>query len=603
MQLKSFKNKTYSNILTKTWNYCLENSFLIFAGFILLVSFFTHFLNYQNPALPIWDETYHISSGQKYVEGKYFVELHPPLGKLLIGLGEKLLSPNQDSEIREKQKEFVKTEELDGEDLDGVSYEGYRFFPALLAFFTPFFFYLILYKICPKPWLNFIFTLPFLFENGMIMHFRAAMLEGIQLFFILLSLLAFLNIYQKKGYKIRDFILFGLTVGLTFSVKINGLVLGFLVIPICLKYLWHNTNFHSKQNLKLDKISVKNYLKNQLSFKVLKTQLNQFRKTYSKLFYCLSAFGFVFFFSFLGVQYIHQITAKEYLSETNYRFSEERYKDNPYLETLDNQMKEMHTDDKAVYNPINVYKTTLKWYFHQKIHTEGVPELDLSKGDKENGSYPSNWLVGNKSISYRWEKEAILKSAHKIYPWQNWFQPVDEEDKITLGEYNKLSKSEQKDYVIVVEYLYLINNPITLLTGIIGLILGFGLMLSYYIFGNKIEGNKVKKTFNLIQIFTGLYSFYMIAVLQVSRVLYLYHYFIPLTFSLILTFLITHFLLQSKQIDLEKNFYLKLSIASFGILVFTSFIFFSPFTYHWPLSFDDFEQRNWFSFWLLKNVG
>ena len=36
-------------------------------------------------------------------------------------------------------------------------------------------------------------------------------------------------------------------------------------------------------------------------------------------------------------------------------------------------------------------------------YNKGVPKLDVCKPD-ENGSHPLAWLVGKKSINYRWEK-------------------------------------------------------------------------------------------------------------------------------------------------------------------------------------------------------
>ena len=61
---------------------------------VVIASYFTYFHRYAYPAAPFWDENYHIASAQKDLNGIFFMELHPPLGKLLIALGEWLLHPN-----------------------------------------------------------------------------------------------------------------------------------------------------------------------------------------------------------------------------------------------------------------------------------------------------------------------------------------------------------------------------------------------------------------------------------------------------------------------------------------------------------------------------
>ena len=69
------------------------------AGLVVLVlSFFTYFWNYTNPPYLYWDENYHIASAQKYQNGVYFMEPHPPLAKLLIAAGEALVDANPEDD-------------------------------------------------------------------------------------------------------------------------------------------------------------------------------------------------------------------------------------------------------------------------------------------------------------------------------------------------------------------------------------------------------------------------------------------------------------------------------------------------------------------------
>src|SRR3989442_1312292 len=54
-------------------------------------------LNFSHPAVPFWDERYYIVAAQKYLHGVYFIDLHPPLGKLLITLRERLFGQNAET--------------------------------------------------------------------------------------------------------------------------------------------------------------------------------------------------------------------------------------------------------------------------------------------------------------------------------------------------------------------------------------------------------------------------------------------------------------------------------------------------------------------------
>src|SRR6185437_14159172 len=93
---------------------------------IAAIAYFTYFRNYAAPPYLYWDENYHVASAQKYLSGVFFMENHPPLGKLLIAAGEALMKPNR--------------QEPDGNLTDYItrippnfSFRGYRLFPVMLS--------------------------------------------------------------------------------------------------------------------------------------------------------------------------------------------------------------------------------------------------------------------------------------------------------------------------------------------------------------------------------------------------------------------------------------------------------------------------------------
>ena len=144
---------------------------LLFPFFILLIGYFTLFQNYQNPPKQFWDENYHIASAQKYIDGVMFMEPHPPLGKLLIAFGEKIINPNKNID----KSGFDKTDYI-RKFPKNLSYEGYRFFPTLFAWLNSVLFFYILVYLIKNRFLAFLFTSLYLFDNAVIVHSRSAML-------------------------------------------------------------------------------------------------------------------------------------------------------------------------------------------------------------------------------------------------------------------------------------------------------------------------------------------------------------------------------------------------------------------------------------------
>jgi dolichyl-phosphate-mannose--protein O-mannosyl transferase len=190
-------------------------------------------------------------------------------------------------------------------------------------------------------------------------------------------------------------------------------------------------------------------------------------------------------------------------------------------------------------------------------YNKGVPKLDICKPG-ENGSYPLVWPFGDKAINYRWEKYGNGQA---------------------------------------VKYLYLQSNPVIWFSGLLALILSISLLIAKFVFGSQV---KAPKLFFLIAFFTILYLCYMAVMVKMTRVMYLYHYFIPLLFTLILVYLQFHYLFS----DLLKNkpMFIYLVVTLFVILVIASYIFFSPLTYYQPLTTKQFESRAWFHFWHLTPI-
>ncbi|MDO8609050.1 MAG: phospholipid carrier-dependent glycosyltransferase [bacterium] len=494
-------------------NFIKKNSLLLSVLLVTCIASFTYFWNYWKPAQLFWDENYYTASAQKYLDGVMFMEPHPPLGKMLIALGEYVIHPN----TKIDKSAFVKTDYISSIPT-GFSFAGFRFFPALFAMFTAPLFFLLLYQLSKRIGFSLLFSSLYLFENAFILQSRGAMVEGVQLFFIVLGLLYFVYLINQKQVRSIEYGVFGVIVGLALAIKVNSAIL----IPLYVVLFF----YHNRREKKL--------------LPVL------FRFIIQSVIYAFSI-GLIFF----GIFYVHFIIGTKIVNGNYYKASEE------YKIVL--LKKETHLPQ----NFLIMIRDSLTY---TADYEKGVPVYDYCKPG-ENGSLPITWPFGNKSINYRWEKS---------------------------GE--------------SVRYLYLQGNPLIWLAGIIGIIFAVVLIIGKFIFGLSIHN---RKSFFLITVFLYLYVTYMYEVSQVQRVLYLYHYFIPLIFSLLLFYLVIQYIIEQKKFlvgklrllfTLQGDYMVIGLLILFVILVVFIYLFFSPFTYYLPLTTKEFMMRNWFSFWKLTPI-
>jgi dolichyl-phosphate-mannose-protein mannosyltransferase len=316
----------------------------IFALLVALIGYFTYFQNYQYPAKQFWDENYDIANAQKYLDRVVYLHSHPPLGKLLIALGEKLINPNKNID----KSSFDRTDYI-RKFPQNMSFKGFRFFPALFGWLNSILFFYIMLYILKNPLFAFLFTSLYLFDNALIVHFRGAMLDGIQMFFVFSSVLYFLYIYFNSKYSLINYITLSIFIGLAVSTKLNGLILILLYIPIFF--------YEYKKS---------------------------FFKAVLKLFFSFVTIIFVF----LTIMYIHISIGKKMPTHTTYGMS------NEYKQII----KEGKTSSLK-YFPI-MLRDNIKYMINYHKH---VPKYNPCKKG-ENGSLAYTWPFGNKTINYRWEK-------------------------------------------------------------------------------------------------------------------------------------------------------------------------------------------------------
>ncbi len=491
------------------YNLVLKN---IYPFILLLCSFGVYVTYYGSPSAMFWDENYHIASAEKHVQGVMYMEPHPPLGKMLMGLAEVVLGAND----KVDKHKFTETDHIEGSDTPpGTKFTGYRWPSVVLMALSVLFFFGILRRITQNDLIAFLFSSFVIFDNATVIQARAAMLEGIQLFFILAALYYFVcKATSNQQISLQHYAILGLLIGLVISVKVNGFILLLLFVMLFGVDQWRN-------------IQTLNY--GELIKRILVTAPVG-----------IGAIALVF----LSVFYIHIGMGTKIIAEKTYKASPE------YLQAI------RRGDTWSISTFTTGLRDNLKY---MSEYADGVPKLDECKPD-ENGSFAMDWILGKKTISYRWDKDTV-------------------------------------DGKVQVKYMNIVANPVIWFSVVAGIVLSLGLIMSKFIYGQQ---EKNTPLFYWICAFTTLYMCYMIAILNIERVMYLYHYLVPLVFGSINLALVFSYIYRDDILANNKHTLINLSL--YIALVVAVFAFFAPFTYGIAMTEDQFEMRNWFSFWKLQVV-
>jgi len=326
---------------------CRCSSVLIGLCFVTLVGFFTYVWGFSTPQAFFWDENYHIASAQKYLNGTFFMEPHPPLGKMLIAAGEALFDFNPSDD------QFI-TSDYAKDPPPGFSFTGYRLFPVLFAWLTTPVLFFIFFLLTKNSMFSVLFSFLYLFDNALIVHLRGAMLEAPYLFFSALTILAFLLVIHTKDDS-KKFMFCSLFFGMSFAgvmlTKVLGLVLILLLPALAVALHPHWKQFHR---------------------------------------FLLPA-TLAFLVPYLAIWQLHFSLLKNIeptLPDQGYYQASEQYK----------QILVQKQNGNPLFLPL-LLRDSWKFTGH---YSAGVPKLDLGKAD-ENGSPHFLWPVGARSINYRWE--------------------------------------------------------------------------------------------------------------------------------------------------------------------------------------------------------
>lgn len=479
---------------------------------LCLVAILTFGTRYWQPESLFWDENYHVASAHKQLAGVMYMENHPPLGKMLIALGEAAVGANEGLDTTA----LLHTDHASQSQLPpGYSFAGVRLASVLgLILATPLL-YLLIFEATRSRAVAVCFALLLPLDNAWVTHGRAAMLEGVQLPFVLLALWLFARCVRAGGsIRLHHYLLLGASLGLALAVKLNAAPL-LLLPPVLLGLeLW-------RQRASLRPLAAA-------------------RRSLATGSVTIAGLGGVF----LGVFWLQIALSPNVIEGRIYKASPE------FVAAL-------YQKQSAAPSTFLVGVRDHLRYIAE--YSDGVPRFDACKPG-ENGSPALHWPLGGKTINYRWAKV-----------------DVDGQTKV--------------------DYTYLVTNPMVWLPVLAGMLLSFALLASWAVFGLKPKDTRL---LGWIALMSALYLGYMISMLQVERVMYLYHYLLPLVFGIVNLGLVFSYVFRDSL--LRGDWHPRINLAAYAGLVLAGFLYFAPFTYGWPIDEADVERRAWLQVWKLEPV-
>ncbi|HEY2981068.1 MAG TPA: phospholipid carrier-dependent glycosyltransferase, partial [Anaerolineales bacterium] len=143
------------------------------------------------PRQIVFDETYMIPRAQRYTQGIFFQESHPPLGRLAIALGQLIVHPH------ERPADFALVEKIHETWPQDQDMTGYRLIPAIFGSLIPVLTFFILVHTLKVETFAFIISLFVAFDNALLTQAHYALSDSILIGFCLLSILLFVMIFKE----------------------------------------------------------------------------------------------------------------------------------------------------------------------------------------------------------------------------------------------------------------------------------------------------------------------------------------------------------------------------------------------------------------------
>nr|WOG36210.1 uncharacterized protein [Candida metapsilosis] len=228
-QIREYLITNPSPIALQKRQFVKQEYFFLFSLIVIGLVVRLRGLSYPNSV--VFDEVHFGGFARKYILGKFFMDVHPPLAKMLFAAIGSIGGFNGDFEFKKIGDKFPET----------VPYVFMRQFPALLGVATVVLCYLTLRQSGVRPIISFVTGLLLLIENSNVTISRYILLDSPLVFFIAAA------IYSWKKFEIQIPFTFGwyrsllatsIALGLALSSKWVGLFTVAWVGLLCVYQLW-----------------------------------------------------------------------------------------------------------------------------------------------------------------------------------------------------------------------------------------------------------------------------------------------------------------------------------------------------------------------------
>lgn len=218
---------------TSIREFILQNMDIIPPLVYTLLSCYTRFHRIGTSDIVVWDEAHFGKFGTHYLKQEFYFDVHPPLGKMLVGLAGLLSGYDGSFDFKSGEKYPA-----------GVPYVAMRVMLACfgvgmvpLAWFTT-------VELGMSEWACHLVTLMVLFDVGWLVISRFILLDSMLLFFTFLTVFCLTKFHnqQYQSFSIDWWIwlvMTGLSIGWVSSVKLIGLFVTALVGLYTIEDLWN----------------------------------------------------------------------------------------------------------------------------------------------------------------------------------------------------------------------------------------------------------------------------------------------------------------------------------------------------------------------------
>ncbi|KAL8975407.1 MAG: hypothetical protein Q9197_000388 [Variospora fuerteventurae] len=207
-------------------------------GFLTAVAALVRLFRIYQPSSVVFDEVHFGGFASKYIKGKFFMDVHPPLAKLLLTLAGWLAGFDGEFDFKDIGKDYIEP---------GVPYVAMRLLPALMGVMTIPTIFLTLKATGCRTMTAAMGAGLIIFENGLLTQSRLILLDSPLIIFTAFTALAwtcFTNQHEQGPSKAFDaswwfwLVATGLGLGATVSVKWVGLFTISWVGSLTVVQLW-----------------------------------------------------------------------------------------------------------------------------------------------------------------------------------------------------------------------------------------------------------------------------------------------------------------------------------------------------------------------------